>query len=192
MRRALILTFALPALACDPDCANSARVNGSYAMWHTVTTPVEDLSMDIDYPSYLVFINGWSKWDVAYQSSDSSANISVKDVGERYLNFNEESPVEQTYGAEMKASDDNCNVFDFKMTGVFQTTSNTTHDFTYTAQLVFLGDHLSGSFTYEDTYTGTDADGAPISGGISGASGEVSGTLQTDADGVFDTGFSEE
>jgi hypothetical protein len=67
--------------------------------------------------------------------------------------------------------------------------SNNTHTFSLTAQWVFSGDQIIGSFTYSDTFEGIDGTGAGMSGSIESAVGSFTAVLQTD--GVFDTGFTE-
>jgi len=92
--------------------------------------------------------------------------------------------------------DSNCNVMDVTIEDSYEATvtnekgvmeTKSTHDFKYSVHLVYYGDHLAGNYTYADTFSGIDANGAAISGQIDGVTGSYSGTLQTGDE--FDTGF---
>jgi hypothetical protein len=185
---ALILPLAT---GCDSDCADASRVNGTYAMWHTVLNAGTDGTATVseDYPSYQMFINGWSKWKITWASGGGTINADITDVAEAQGNYNESAPTSQAFEGTLASSDSNCNMFDLHLEGDFATTVDTVHTFVYDSQLTYMGDHLSGSFTYTDTYTGTAEDGSSTSGGLDGATGDVYGTLQTDSE--FDTGFDE-
>jgi hypothetical protein len=193
MVRALFLATLLSTLAgCDSDCADTSRINGTYAMWHTVLNAGADggATADEGYPSYQVFINGWSKWKITWSSGSGTVNADITDIAEYQGDFNDGSTTSQSFEGTMAENDDNCNTFTLHLTGDFETTVDTVNSFTYDATMAYMGDHVAGTFTYTDTYTGTAEDGSPTSGGLSGASGDLSGTLQTD--GKFDTGFAEE
>lgn len=181
----LPLLLALIA-GCDSDCEDASRLNGEYAMWHSVLNANQEggATMDEAYPSYEVFVNGWSRWDLTWSASGGTFAAAISDVAELQSGGEATTPV--TYDGTLTSRDDNCNAFDLALTGQFEAASGTTHDFAYTAELVYYGDDVAGHFTYEDTWSG--ADGA--SGALTGAAGDVYGVLQTD--GAFDTGFTEE
>lgn len=175
---------------CDADCENSSRISGDYAMWHTVLNVGEEGAAEVDdtYPSYEMFINGWSRWDLTWLAGSSTMNVEIRDVAER-AGTEQAAGVAQTYNGTLGAAKENCNLFEMGASGEFTAAGGTIHTFTYTSAVVFQGDGFSGSFTYEDSYSGFDSAGAAISGGLTGATGEVIGVLQA-AD-TFDTGFGE-
>ncbi len=181
---------AILATGCDSDCADASRANGTYAMWHSVTNVGQGGTATVseNYPSYLVFVNGWSKWKIKASTTSGSLNTDITDVADTQGDYNEADPITQPFSGSVTASDDNCNAFAVHFEGDFDTTASTTHTFVYDADLVFSGEHVSGTFTYTDTFTGTDGDGNTISGALDKASGEVSGTLQLDD---FDADFAE-
>jgi hypothetical protein len=211
MRRIVLLPLPLLAVACDSDCANPSRVNDVYAVWHSVANAPDGEAIDRDTDTasatagpkaeggdavltdswrliaYSMFINGWSKWDVTL-ASGGDASVEITDVAELQGDLAGGTPTPQNFTARMVSSDSNCNEFQLTMEGVFITPSDTSHQFTYVAQLVYLGDHVSGSFTYDDTFVGPQGSNL-ASGSITGARGDLFGQRQTDA--VFDTGFGE-
>ncbi len=192
MIRALaILALVAPlAAGCGSDCADATRVNGTYAMWHSITNLAADeggASVNADYPSYQVFANGWSKWKLTYQSADGTLNADITDVAEVQGDFNEGGALAQSYAGTLTSAEDNCNVFALHLEGDFETSADTVHTFVYDATLVYLGDHLNGTHAYSDTYV-SSLDGSTNTGGLTGAEGDANGTLQVEGGG-FDTGF---
>lgn len=190
-RTVLVLSaFAVLATGCDADCADTARLNGTWAMWHQVLNAGAGgtATVDEDYPSYQMFINGWSKWKIKSSTSSGAFNVDVTDVAERQGDYNDGAPSTEPLAGTLTVDETNCNAFALHLEGTFSTTSGTDHAFTYDANAVYMGDHISGTFTYDDSYTGTDADGNATSGGLTGAAGELNATLQLDG---FDTGFGE-
>ena len=94
----------------------------------------------------------------------------------------------QPFSGSLVSSAEDCNAFTMHIEGNFETVSSSVHAFVHDAEVVYMGDHLNGTFAYTDTFTGTAADGTALSGGLANATGEVQGTFQFDG---FDTGFSE-
>jgi hypothetical protein len=192
MSRVLLCALALaPVLTgCDSECVDAARLDGTYAMWHSVqnmgdggTATVSD-----DYPSYQMFINGWSKWKVKASTSAGTFNADITDVAEFQGDYNDGGATTQAFAGTLTASEKNCNALTVVIEGEFDTSVGTTHAFTYEAEMLFTGEHLAGRFSYADSYTGTDDAGAAVSGALTDAQGELSGTLQVDD---FDTGFAD-
>jgi hypothetical protein len=171
---------------CDTDCADTSRLNGTYAMWHNVLNmgAAGTATVSEDYPAYQMFINGWSKWTIKASTSGGTFNTDILDVAEFQGDYNDSDPTTQAFAGTLTASDTNCNSEALHLEGEFNTTSGTVHTFTYDAETVYVGDHITGTFTYTDTYAGADGS----SGGLTGAEGELNGTLQVDG---FDTGFSD-
>ena len=175
---------------CDSDCADTARLNGTYAMWHSVQNmgPAGTATVSDNYPSYQMFINGWSKWTIKASTSGGTFNTDILDVAEFQGDYNDDAPATQAFAGTLTASDTNCNAMTLHLEGAFSTTSGSDHIFTYDAEALYVGDHLTGTFSYADTFTGTAEDGSEISGALEGATGDLNGTLQVDG---FDTGFSD-
>ncbi len=191
VRTALSVSLiALLATGCDADCADTSRVNGTYAMWHTVLNTADEggATVSENYPSYDVFVNGWSKWKINWSAGSDTVNADITDVAEAQDGPDGAVGTTQAFSGSLTSSASDCNVFTMHIEGDFASKADTTHAFVYDAQVVYVGDHLNGTFSYTDSFVGVDADGAAISGALENATGEVSGTLQIDA---FDTGFSE-
>ncbi|MDP2317304.1 MAG: hypothetical protein Q8P41_30755 [Pseudomonadota bacterium] len=190
IRIALPLSLlALLSTGCDSDCADTSRVNGTYAMWHTVLNAGEGgATASENYPTYDVFINGWSKWKINWSAGSDTINADITDVAEAQSGPDGVVGTAQAFSGSLTSSAEDCNVFAMHIEGNFETTADTTHAFIYDADVVYMGDHLSGTYSYADTFTGTAEDGSSISGQLENATGEVSGTLQIDG---FDTGFSD-
>lgn len=197
-----LLSFPFLLAGCDADCEDFDRMDGTYAVWQAINNSAESgaatpLTISAGYPTQELFINGWTRWKISYQASNGGLNIVMTDVLEKTdlpgeVKVFSAVPLSGT----MKADDSNCNVFDIKIEdsyeaelsdkeGVFVTQN--VHSFLYDAHLVYYGDHLSGTFTYSDSFSGMDHDGAAMEGKIEGVTGSFIGTLKSDDD--FDTGF---
>lgn len=202
-----MLALSLLFAACDADCENSGRLNGSYAVLHTALNVVgepgdtgdtgtdtgEDAGKatggklvgtptEYDDVSYAVFVNGWSRWELTWAASSGQLKAKVRDAKERMGDPGEVSGLESTWSGELTAADDNCNAFQLKLRGQFTTPQETEHLFTYTADVVWQGDGLAGTFQYSDTFSGPT-----VAGGLANAQGEVVFVAQPA--GGFDTGF---
>lgn len=203
MKPALAL-FALLALAagCDNDCEKFDRMDGTYAVWQTVTNSEASgaestLTASENYPTTELFVNGWTRWKISYQASTKGLGIVMSDVLEATDLPGEERHYETVpLTGTLTQDESNCNSLDISIDDVYPATqtdtegaslTTTTHTFKYTAHLIFYGDHLAGTYTYSDTYEGTDRSGAALSGQIDGVTGTFSGTLKPDD--AFDTGF---
>jgi hypothetical protein len=178
----LTLTIALLA-GCDADCDDTTRLNQTWAMWHAPLDATGGITADENYPTYQVFSNGWSKWKIAWSQDAANVDVEITDAAERQGNLNTGAPAAQKFSGQLLASEDNCNALVLDLTGEFETTSGTRHAFDYTANLVYYGEHLAGTYTYSDTWTSEDTSGA-----MSEIHGDVRGTAE-DADAGFDTGF---
>ncbi|MDP2306347.1 MAG: hypothetical protein Q8P18_10000 [Pseudomonadota bacterium] len=185
-----LLSTVLLGTGCDSDCVDTSRVNGTYAMWHTTLNTAEggDATVSESYPSYDVFVNGWSKWKINWSAGSDTINADITDVAESQSGPDAVVGTTQSFAGSLTSSADDCNTFAMHVEGSFETRADTTHAFMYDANVVYVGDHLNGTFTYSDTFTGTAEDGSAVSGMLENATGELSGTLQIDG---FDTGFSE-
>jgi hypothetical protein len=163
-------------------------VNGTYAIWHTVDNTSDGAVVSEGYPSYGVFVNGWSKWKINWAAGSETLSADITDVAEAQSGSEAEVGPTQTFSGSFVRSEADCNAFAMHLDGVFDGTSGSSHLFVYDAELVYMGDHLNGTFAYTDTFTASAADGSALSGGLTGATGELKGILQIDS---FDTGFSE-
>ncbi|HND33426.1 MAG TPA: hypothetical protein PKY30_03585 [Myxococcota bacterium] len=190
--RLISALFLLPLLTgCDPDCTDFDRIDGTWEVWMTVdNVPREGseggLTLSEGYPTEELFINGTSRWKLNYQPSSERMTVLMNDVleptdlpGENFVFTRVE------IGGSLKQDTENCNVLDLAMEDTYaaSTTSftgeiltNSSHTFTFAANLVYAGDQLSGTFTYSDTVQGTDGDEVPFEGSITDASGTFLGT----------------
>lgn len=169
---------------CDADCSNPERVNQTYEVWHSViNTPTVSaqgatpLTMSEGYPSYELFVNGCTQWQLTYQASANKVNVKILDIDEVQGTGDADSATAQAYEGTLKSSDENCNVFSVEIAGSYEAPTKSVHDFTYTAELSFFGDSYAGTFAYSDSFSGLDENGAAINGQIQGATGEVFGEV---------------
>jgi hypothetical protein len=200
-----MLALLLILGGCDADCSHPERLNGTYAVFHTVlnasgesasgdTADTGDdaakaeggggqaTATDYDGLTYAVFVNGWSKWELTWASSTGQLKAATSDAKERMGDPGNVTGAKATWSGEMAESADNCNVFELTLRGQFTTSEATEHLFTYTADLVWEGEGLAGTYVYSDTFSGPTA-----AGGLSNARGEV--LFVTQEGGGFDTGF---
>ena len=185
--------------ACDADCDNPGRVNGSYAVFHDVLNVGDSATEDsgtakaeggkavadnYDSVSYSTFINGWTHWDLTWSSGTGKVAIIANDAKERMGDPGAVIGDTFTWTGSLAATEDNCNTFDLSVKGTWSTSLDTDHSFKYDAQLTWTGDGMGGTYTYSDTYT--QGDNLDPVGGITNAKGEAFFVAQGDG---FDTGF---
>jgi len=152
---------------CSFPCDPATRLDGSYAVWmHTVThQPAPPFT---DYPSYQVFYNGWSEWDLTYVPAKKAFDLIIDD---------------QTYTADYSTADTGCGSFHLSASGIYVTTDGSRHDFEWEATLSYYGSHINGTYTYSSDweYALTAAIGSVE------ATGEI---MSTRIEGQnYDTGF---
>jgi hypothetical protein len=180
----MVSLVALASLVgCASECDERARVDGTYAAWHTFTESAEPgapTSRDPAWPAYEAFVNGWSRWDLAW-SDVGVVTLQITDAAERQGELTDGAPTVQSYTGQMLEGEDNCNRLALSFAGDWDTPSGETLTFTYAADLTFVGDRLNGTFSYADTMASTGA------AGVSGVTGQVTAVLQSDD--TFDTGF---
>lgn len=189
--RLISALLLLPLLTgCDPDCTDFDRIDGTWEVWMTVdNVPREGteggLVLSEGYPTEELFVNGATRWKLNYQPSSERMTVLMNDVleptdlpGENFVFTGVE------ISGALKQDEENCNILNLSMEDSYDaSTSNFTgeiltdskHDFTFDARLVYAGDQLSGTFTYSDTMRGLDGDGAPFEGSISDANGTFLG-----------------
>jgi hypothetical protein len=197
-----MLALALLLAGCDADCSDPARLNGTYAAFHTVLNAegepaeAEDTAdagkaaggggsataTDYEELTYAVFVNGWSKWELTWAASTGQLKVATVDAKERMGDPGEVTGEKFTWSGKLVEAEDNCNRFDLTVKGQFSTSESTDHLFTYSADLVWEGSGFAGTYAYSDSYSGPTS-----SGGLSNARGEV--VLVAQPEGSFDTGF---
>jgi hypothetical protein len=194
MRLALLLPIAASLTACTSECDDATRVNGTWAFFHAVGNVGTEggATVDENYPSYDVFVNGWTRWEIAW-SAAGNVTVRMTDAPERQGDYG--AAAEQTFQGTMISSEDNCNRVRLDLEGTWDGASGSQHAFTYGADLTFTGDGLAGAFAYSDTWSQTydtndTGDGSQVGqtveGALTGATGEVRAAYQTEG---FDTGF---
>ena len=194
-----ILVLAL--IACDADCEDPARINGTYAAFHvmqnvsgvapegggdTAEADAKARSTVEGYDdglAYSLFTNGWSRWAVTWAQATGSVNITMMDGRERMGDPAAVDGQAFTWDGQLTEASDNCNALALVGQGQFTSSAGTIHNFKYTSDLSWQGDAIAGTFTYSEGYSSADGD----AGAIEGAAGEVVLVLQSGAE--FDTGF---
>ena len=176
MPRATLNALLLPVLAaaaagCDADCRNNKRMDGTYAVWATVTSGAEEITGDNveEYPfDEIGLINGWSTWQMTFVPSNSSFQMEIDG---------------QPFTGAVTTSADNCNAFNLVFSGAYDTDAGTTHTLSWTGDLVYMGDHLGGTWSYQDSWVG-----AGISGTLTVPRGEFNGNVEGSTGDFSDTG----
>ena len=160
--------FCLTSLVltgCDADCGDPARIDGLYTVqsnvvsedW-VVTGYAEDDFEDRTNLLYGIFANGSSTWRVRSQPSAGGYQFVIDG---------------QQFDAQATPSAENCNVLDVQMQGAWSNPENgAVHQFDWQGELVWTGDELGGSFSYEDEWGLDDTNGT-----ISIPRGEIRATL---------------
>lgn len=168
----VLLLLAVAAAGCDSDCDDPSRLNGRYATFSNISTPLDQVTGEsVDsYPWKHVFINGWSVWELKYIPKNSSFQVYVD---------------EQPYTASFTPDANNCNSFELKFKGTYTADDGSAHQFKWDGALAYFGTHIGGTFTWQDDWSGADGG----SGSISIPEGEVTANLRTGEN--TDTGFKE-
>ena len=189
-------------VGCDADCDDAGRVNGIYAVFHDVlnvgdagaasgdtadqTAKAEGAAVADNYEglSYSSFVNGWSRWDLTWSPGTGKVAILANDAKEKMGDPGASDARTFNWTGSLSEVEGNCNSFDLTVFGVWSTSADTDHSFSYDAQLTWVGDGLGGTYAYSDTYT--EGDNLDPKGGITNARGEVFFVATGEE---FDTGF---
>lgn len=193
-----MLVFALLLTACDADCDDPARINGTYAVFHDVLNASGDAAADsgdaakaagsatvdgYDGYTYPVLVNGWSRWDITWSKATGKLKINATDAKEAMGDPGAVDGQAFTWSGDLTPQEDNCNAFDLTAAGQYTSSDDAAHSFEYSATLSWRGDGLAGTYTYSDGFTTTDGGAGTISKGR----GDVFLVAQTGD--TFDTGF---
>ncbi|MCB9758787.1 MAG: hypothetical protein H6739_03025 [Alphaproteobacteria bacterium] len=163
--------LALAALTgCASECKDPQHINGSYTVFSTAT-PNETQSTALGVmATYVPFYNGTRDWEIRYVPASGKVTMLI-DAQELTANYTEDPT--------------NCNLFQLEVkdgawsgdatqiTDTEPVTSN--HSISWTAELVWQGDDLSGSYAVTDNWTKSTAESGTYVG-----TGYLSGTLQGD------------
>lgn len=163
----LAIVVLLPlAGACDQDCDNPQRLDGTYRVWSNVVTHTpEPEALDPEYPVEDIFYNGLSEWSLKYFPARAAFDLALGG---------------SQYSASFVQDSSNCNAFELSFGAaedtVFVTPDGTIHEFQWAGDLVYFGSHIGGTFSYEATWSNA------LSGaqGHVTATGELTGTKVTD------------
>ncbi len=165
--RSLSLIFAVLVLpGCDADCADGNRLNGTYRVESNVSaddwgvTGWEDGPMIAETEHLMgLFANGTSTWELRNLPASGGLLVTIDGQG---------------FEAALTAAEDNCNRLGVEMEGAWTNPENgALHDFVWLADLLWSGDALSGSWSYEDQWLLEDR-----SGTVFLPSGELQGSLR--------------
>jgi hypothetical protein len=173
--RALALSLGLSAAAlapgCDADCRDQKRMDGTWEVWSNVSGSADEVTGDNveAYPFDSVgLINGWSTWTLTYVPSNSTFQMEIDG---------------QPFTGSYTESADNCNAFGLAFTGTYDTDVDTAHTLSWTGELVYMGDHLGGTWSYEDSWVGGGASGTLVV-----PAGELNANIEGSAGDFSDTG----
>jgi hypothetical protein len=150
MRRVLgPLTALLCLPACDPDCADPARLDG---LWQVAMGPADGRASltvaqgDIADERALLWAtlaNGTREWEITHVPASGRTTVLVG---------------EQTFRATREQGADNCNELALRFSGTWQ--GEAEHSFDWRGDLVWRGDTMAGTFTYRDTWVKDGAAGS--------------------------------
>lgn len=142
MRRLLGLLPALLCLpACDPDCADPARLDG---LWAVAMGPADDQAAltvaQGDVPDERALLweslaNGTREWEITHVPASGRTTVLIGD---------------QTFRATREQGADNCNELAVRFSGTWQ--GEAEHRFDLRTDLVWRGDTMAGTFTYSDSW----------------------------------------
>jgi len=166
MRALLVALCAVVVAGCDSDCGNPGRLDGTYSVWSNVTSDdytidgLDDAAEQIEVLD-AAFINGWSQWQFKYVPSKDDFTLEIDG---------------QPYTATYTEASDDCNAMSMKFNGQYDSEADTVHTFDWQGDLAYMGAHITGTFSYSDTWTRTDG----ATGSIDIPSGELRARLGED------------
>jgi hypothetical protein len=151
--------------ACDPGCDPPSRIDGRYAAGSTVGDESQVTGTNLDlYPMEDAFIDRFAEWDFTWRASASSFELTI-----------DGQPFTATYDEN---DPDDCSSFAMTIEGIYVTEAQTSHEFQWAGDLTYFGTHITGPFTYDDTWE----DAVGTGGSIHVPAGEMSASLLTDDD----------
>jgi hypothetical protein len=177
MRSGLPLLVCTFTLACDPDCTSPTRVDGEWTMFAHATSDTWNVTgFSVDDPDPVVageenlaqaalleqvLVNGERSWTFKYVPGSDSYTVTIAD---------------QAYEATLSPLADNCNNLLMEMGGSWTGESGSNHSFALTADLLWTGDGLSGTYAYSDefAYDGHTGQVSIPEGEILGSAGDTS------------------
>lgn len=166
MRPLLLLAPLGLVVGCDADCSNAARMDGVYTVEANVTADDWvvtgwEANEQTDQTTHLygLFVNGSSTWELRNQPSAGGVRVTIDG---------------QQFDAPLTVSDDNCNAFTLELAGQWNNPENgATHQFAWVGDLVWTGDALGGTWSYDDQW-GLDG----RTGSVSISKGELQASLR--------------
>lgn len=153
----LMISLAL-LIGCEAECQSDTRMNGDYAVWSYVTAPTDELSGEnlTEYPWPGMFFNGWSEWTLEFVSGQGSVKLEIDD---------------QPFTADFQRPPEDCRDFTLDFAGTYLTSAGSTHSFLWTGEMAYQGPHITGVWSYQDTWANTALD---QSGSVVVPEGEIS------------------
>ncbi len=136
------LWFLLSFLACDESCPEVSRIDGGWAVYSEGASSTVSGSNAGSFPWEDVFVEAWSEWDLAWVAGRGDFNLDVD--GQPFIASYTPDPVD-------------CDAFTLSFDGRYLGEAGTTHDFTWTGELVRAGSHLDGVFSFEDSWSDASA-----------------------------------
>lgn len=143
-----LLSAGLALPACDPDCADPARLDG---LWEVALGPADDRAAltvaqgevhDERALLWAALPNGTRGWELTHVPASGRTTVLVEG---------------QTYRATREQGAENCNELALRFSGTWQ--GEAEHRFDLRAQLVWRGESMAGTYSYSDTWTQEGAAG---------------------------------
>lgn len=162
---------AAATTGCASECTDTTRLDGAWSISPSTTgTPavvtgldsLDDAAQQVAETSLLegIFATGPHEWTVT-GTADGGVDVAVDGT---------------TWSTPLKSSDTDCNVLSLALAGVWTAETGAVHTFQYDVELNYLGNELTGTWTWSDTYSWTEGDAAP-EGGATGTATITGGVL---------------
>jgi len=160
--RALMMgLLVIPALAtgCGSDCDDAGRLDGTWTVsswvqgedWQVSGFDVDSADeataqqAAVDQAALLsqVFVNGDTTWELARKGDGDTFTLSIDN---------------QSFDARMVEQKGACNALDLTFQGAWTGADDSVHTFKFVGEVTFLGEDLTGTWKYTDSFTWDDPD----------------------------------
>ncbi len=156
-RCSLLVILAGFASACGADCEDATRFDGVWSVSSHVSSAnwqVSGFNVDAadtadaqaaenDQADLLaqLFVNGTEDWTLARDGTSKAARLTISG---------------QSYDARLTEDEDACNSFKLTFQGTWNGNEGSLHTFKYDGTVTFLGDEMTGAWSYTDNFTWED------------------------------------
>lgn len=133
--RLMLMLFVVNG--CDESCPEASRLDGGWAVYSEVDLASASGTNAGSFPWEDVFVQGWSEWDLAFVAGRQEFELSLDG---------------QPFKAAYTPDEVDCDAFTLAFDGRYLGEDGSTHDFTWSGELVRAGTHFDGDFSFEDTW----------------------------------------